>query len=202
MNPDDPDSQANKNAFVYNPPPLPPVGGSSPFSSSLQPISNHGVPEAYPTPIPIQAQATLSVASSRQTVISHYSDTRRTQVSQSYTEYRETDSDIYDDAFWAKPPSDLSHKGESTQPVGGDSRLNVIGAREEWPRPVPAAVYENLDDFFPECDLEKAVVPISSPAEQGRERKKSIRVVAKDRAQSHPQRGTKLWDNKVEELHM
>ncbi|KAG6898063.1 hypothetical protein C0992_006541 [Termitomyces sp. T32_za158] len=199
VNPDDPDSQTHRKPFVYNPPPLPSVNGNLPFSSRLQPISNYGIPEAYPVSLPSKPPSTLSVASSRQAVISHSSDRPRTQASHSSSEYRESDSEVYGD-IWAKPPSDLSHKGETTRPVshfGGD------GAREDWPRPVPAAVYENLQDFFPEYDLEKPVVPIiSSSREHGRDRKKSIRVVAKDRAQSGPQRGTKLWDNKVEELHM
>ncbi|KAG6885844.1 hypothetical protein C0993_008807 [Termitomyces sp. T159_Od127] len=204
VNPDDPDTQANNGKpFVYNPPPLPSVNGGSLFSSRLQPISNYGELEAYPPISTNKAQSTSSVvssSSSRQTVISHSSDRRLTRASQISSEYRETDSGIYGD-IWAKPPSDLSHKGESARPVsrlGGDSHV-----REDWPRPVPAAVYEHLQDFFPECDLEKSVVPVTnSSREHGRERKKSIRVVAKDRAQSGPQRGTKLWDNKVEELHM
>ncbi|KAG6862384.1 hypothetical protein C0995_011824 [Termitomyces sp. Mi166 len=207
MNPDpDPDSQAGKEPFVYNPPPLPSMNGGSPFSSSLQPIPNYGVLEAYPTSLHSRARSTLSAASSHRKMASHYSDRHRTQASQPYSEYLGSDSED-DNDIWAKPPTDLSNKGEPTRPVSrlhGQSRASsVVGAHEEWPRPAPAAVYENLQDFFPEYDLEKVVVPVISADTPSKEhRKKSIRVVAEDRAQSGPQRGTKLWDSKVEELHM
>ncbi|KAH0590824.1 hypothetical protein H2248_000946 [Termitomyces sp. 'cryptogamus'] len=211
VNPDDPDSQTSSNPYVYNPPPLPSVNGGSPFSSRLQPSYNYGLPEAYPT-LQCRAQSTFSLAAPCQKVASRHSDRRRTKAYQSYGEYPATDSED-DDDIWAKPPTDLSDQGDTTQPAsqlrGQSPAVSVIGAREDWKewfRPAPSAVYENLQDFFPGYDLDEAIVSISSAdtssEKQSQYRKKSIRVVAKDRAQSGPQRGTKLWDNKVEELHM
>jgi len=89
----------------------------------------------------------------------------------------ESDSDD-DDEIWAKPP-----------------------------RPIPAEVYENLQEFFPQCDLDKAVVnPESVSGEDRKQRvKKSIRMVAEEqnnRAQHGLRRRTKLWDSRVEELRM
>ncbi|KAG6912025.1 hypothetical protein DXG01_000273 [Tephrocybe rancida] len=186
--PDDPEQPASRKHFIYNPPPLPNVDTGALFSSRLLPVANHGVAEAYPPSLRNRAPPMSSPSPSRRHVVSRYSSRRQTQASQTFSDYAESDNN--DDEIWAKRPTDLSNKGD----------------HEEWLRPAPAAVYENLQDFFPEYDLNKAVVPITSAntlsKERGQDRKKSIRVVAENRAQSGPRRRTKLWDSKVEELHM
>ncbi|KAG6842274.1 hypothetical protein C0991_000244 [Blastosporella zonata] len=197
VNPDDPEQQASRKPFVYHPPPLPSVNTGSPSSSRLLPIAIHSADEAYPPSLRQRALSTLSLSPSRRNGASRYYNRRQTQASQAFSDYHESDDD---DDIWAVRPADLSNKSEPGRRASG------IGAHDEWLRPVAAAVYENLQDFFPHYDLEKPVVPITSAnglaKERGEDKKKSIRVVAADRAQSGANRRTKLWDSKVEQLRM
>ncbi|KAG6828713.1 hypothetical protein H0H92_007021 [Tricholoma furcatifolium] len=205
VNPDDPELQTDRKPYVYRPPPLPNVDSGSPFSSRLVPPAQDAALEAYPPSV------SSTSSSSVERVVSHSYSGRRTRASYniSYNPRPESDSDD-DDDIWAKPPRDLSARGKLIQgnkrPISrteGPSRVASVSDHEEWPRPVPAAVYENLQGFF-KYDLEKAVVPITSTNTfiKGGERKKSIRVVAEDCAQSGARRRTKLWDSRVEELSM
>ncbi|KAG6818003.1 hypothetical protein H0H87_009158 [Tephrocybe sp. NHM501043] len=207
VNPD-PEQHASGKPFVYYPPPLPSVDTSSPFSSRLLPITTHGADEEYPPSL--REKLPTTPHSSRRNAGSRHSNHRRTRASQALSDYHGSD---YDDEIWAVRPADLLNRGEPSRRARSSSRtrgpsrdINGIDAHDEWCRPIPAAVYENLQDFFPEYDLEKAVVPIASPnaltPEREEDRKKSILVVAADRAQSGARRRTKLWDSKVEELLM
>ncbi|KAG6851189.1 hypothetical protein H0H93_015199 [Arthromyces matolae] len=204
VNPDDDELQAANKPFVYNPPPLPGMDRNSPYSSRLQPAFHYSDGNNGPYNISTRNRASTSL--SRLPTASRYSETPFALASRTLSERADTDSDG-DDDIWAKPPTDLSEKDD---PAGFSSRQSWTDsvAREEWPRPPPAAVYEKLQEFFPTYDLEQAVVPIASVGtstdrpEHGHERKKSIRIVAEDRAQSGPRRRTKLWNSNVEELHM
>ena len=97
------------------------------------------------------------------------------------------------------------------------------------PRPPPEDVYERLEEYFPEHDLDKPVIeapsggtsptateaPAAAPAPQRFRHKKSIRVVAAEHkrqldrtsrgddstaAQMARKRNTKMWGGKLEEV--
>lgn len=61
------------------------------------------------------------------------------------------DSD--DDDFWAKPPSQAS----TAEPTLDTSIAEMVV------RPAPEVLYDNLEKFFPNADLDQPVIDISSP---------------------------------------
>lgn len=66
----------------------------------------------------------------------------------------ETSDDDSDDDFWAKAPSDLKENEEkSAQEI---SKMVV--------RPAPEVLYDNLEKFFPNANLDQPVVDITPPA--------------------------------------
>jgi len=80
-------------------------------------------------------------------------------------------------------------------------------------RPSPETVYGHLQAFFPDHDVDKAVVDadgfdpsVEDKNTRQKRVKKSIRMVAEEQANRNVQLGsrrrTKLWDSNVEELRM
>jgi mitogen-activated protein kinase kinase kinase len=62
----------------------------------------------------------------------------------------DNDDDDDDDDFWAKPPSDVQ--------VDADTSI-----AEMVVRPAPEVLYENLEKFFPNTDLDQPVIDVISP---------------------------------------
>lgn len=225
VNPD-PEPEPENKLFVYQPPPLPSISAESPYSARLSPAMVQRADEAYPPPYlngsnahPVSPLAGLTSSGndpSRREMASHQSSRRQTRASLISDGYSLNSDSEGDDEIWAIPPADLTAKGGPSRTRVSSSRskepTSPISAHEEWARPVPAEVYGNLQDFFPEYDLDKAVIavsladPGSTEREDRKQRvKKSIRMVAEEqnsRAQLGTRRRTKLWDSKVEELRM
>lgn len=214
---------------MYHPPPLPSINAESPYSARLSPPAVQGADEAYPSPDPIGNNAhpvssppsptSFKKGPSHREMASHQSSRRQTKASLISDSYSLNSDSEGDDEIWAKPPADLTTKGGPSRSHDRSSRnhktrepISPISGHDEWSRPVPAEVYGNLQEFFPEYDLDKAVIAVNltdSGLAEGEDRKqrikKSIRMVAEEqnsRAQSGTRRRTKLWDSKVEELRM
>ncbi|KAF8078698.1 kinase-like domain-containing protein [Lyophyllum atratum] len=220
VNPD-PEPGSKKKPYVYQPPPLPSIKAGSPYSARLSPPAVQGADEAYPirlhshNPLPGSSPNSYDGAAHRHTT-SRQSSRRQTKASL-ITDYSDSDGD---DKIWAIRPADLSTRSGPSRPRARSSSRNrrtskatsPIDGHDEWARPIAAQVYGNLQEFFPEYDLEKAVIAVSpadsTPAEREDRKqriKKSIRLVAEEqnnRAQLGVRRRTKLWDSKVEELRM
>ncbi|KAJ8702494.1 mitogen-activated protein kinase kinase kinase [Pleurotus ostreatus] len=124
----------------------------------------------------------------------------------------------------------LSSRSPSPRHAGRGSTFIDMRDYTWAPRPPPEDVYDRLEDFFPEHDLDKPVIEASSGGtsptapeyppvpplqinDRGRVRsKKSIRIVAEEHkkrasraaAASHTtmsrKRSTKLWGSRVEEV--
>ncbi|KAF5385256.1 hypothetical protein D9615_001456 [Tricholomella constricta] len=219
INPDpEPDTEAEP--FVYNPPPLPNIDLASPYSARLSPQVVLGANEAYPAPhVPhIRASspvssASVNIGSSRRKPASHQASQRQTTVSETSDDYYPDTYNDDDDEIWTKPPADLTTKGASSRHRASRNHsaseaASRASTHEEWARPVHSEVYENLQGFFPEYDLD-AVISVGSAGsplvdrEDRKQRiKKSIRMVAEEQNRLGSRRRTKLWDSKVEELRM
>lgn len=198
-----PDSEENESKpYNYVPPPLPGIKGSANYSSSLQPSIVHGVLEVYPMGYSekreTSSQPLLSPNGISQKLA--FNQSRRTH---SYTELTNYSCYYANHEIWAMPPSDKtdpSRNGRPDSPISSEASTH-----EDWARPNPAAVYENLQQFFPEDILDKPIIDVHpTTGEKGRDRgrraKMSIRMVAEGQKSSAPRRGTKLWDSNVEEL--
>ncbi|KAJ7198255.1 kinase-like domain-containing protein [Mycena pura] len=149
----------------------------------------------------------------------------------------DSDSDGNDTGTWKKAPSAVLAttaplRPRSTSPSSVPVATSSRAEEATWaPRPPPEDVYERLEDFFPEHDLDKPVIeaisggtsptstdqmiPVPAPpaptvADKGRiHGKKSIRLVAQERRRYidrtspiQPKRSTKLWGSWVEEVDM
>ncbi|KZT05856.1 Pkinase-domain-containing protein [Laetiporus sulphureus 93-53] len=131
------------------------------------------------------------------------------------------------------PPPPLSRRtnprsANATRKPQADRTSRFDRDDDTWaPRPPPEDVYDRLDQFFPEHDLDHPVIEMPSggssptstdnpaPAPHRSRHKKSIRVVAEERknwidrnSRLHNssgganlwKRNTKLWDSKLEEV--
>jgi len=67
----------------------------------------------------------------------------------------ETSDDDSDDGFWAKAPTDLKNEDEA-KTAQEISKMVV--------RPAPEVLYDNLEKFFPNANLDQPVVDITPPA--------------------------------------
>ncbi|KAG5642465.1 hypothetical protein DXG03_002775, partial [Asterophora parasitica] len=212
INPDpEPDTQTDP--FVYHPPPLPTLCVRAPYSTQLSPPAIHVANEAY-SPFP-----STTPTSSRHKTGAHQTRTsrRQTAVSESSGGYY-YDSD--NDDIWAVPPADMAGRGATpprrersfSRPRKASEARSRTTAHEEWLRPGPSEVYENLQGFFPEYDLDQPVAPVTPVDSSSIEReerkhrvKRSIRMVAEERnsrAKQGERRRTKFWDSKLEQLRM
>ncbi|RDB29221.1 MAP kinase kinase kinase mkh1 [Hypsizygus marmoreus] len=237
VNPD-PEPEFDRAAFVYTPPPLPGVNANAPYSARLSPpslssVAIHAPPEPPARPISNvvhtrdihssgQDGFTLPDNSRSHRKYSGYSKRSFSAVSPTTTHQSESDSED-DDGLWKKRPVDLATKAsENARPSIRNSLFRTSKAssyvsahrHEIWTRPYPAEVYDNLQEFFPHCDLDKpvmAVDPINSSRAEGIDErkkrvKKSIRMVAEEQSNQVQlgmrRRTTLMWDSKVEELRM
>ncbi|KAF9044636.1 kinase-like protein [Hymenopellis radicata] len=77
-------------------------------------------------------------------------------------------------------------------------------ADSPWHRPDVRDVYEHLEEFFPEHDIDKPVVKTSSDSVspfKNRHARRSIRMVAQEQMHRNlSRRGTRLWGGRIEEV--
>ncbi|KAK0232966.1 kinase-like domain-containing protein [Armillaria fumosa] len=208
VNPDPDDSddertirrcKSSKLPYIYNPPPLPSADVESPFPSTLEATDLLHPNTHYP-----QFSPSLSSAS---TLIS--ASTNHSTFSSS-----ETESD-FGGTLWQKPPISARPLPSPPPPprLHSEKRACVRLSRIEckrnsaWHRPHLEDVYQRLDYYFPEHDVDRPVAKADKVASQPKDRRmrKSLRMVAQEqlnRNLSDPERRVKsaLWGGRIEEL--
>lgn len=213
VNPDPDDSddertirrcKSSKLPYIYNPPPLPSADVKSPFSSTLTASDPLHLNTHYPQFSPsISSASTLISASTNYSTFSS----------------SDTDSD-FGGTLWQKPPISarpLPSPPPPPPPPRSHSdkracaRLSRIECKRDsaWHRPHLEDVYQRLDYYFPEHDVDRPVVKADRVASQPKDRlmRKSLRMVAQEqlnRNLSDPEhrvkRNTALWGGRIEEL--
>jgi hypothetical protein len=118
--------------------------------------------------------------------------------------------------MWNKRPTDVSNNTVIAVPNRSSKppirRVSRIESKRDsaWARPLFDDVYQNLEDFFPNHDIDR---PINEAGEESiapvnLSKRKTIRMVAEERHQvdrrSDParmrRRNTKLWTGHIEEV--
>ncbi|PBK77479.1 kinase-like protein [Armillaria solidipes] len=213
VNPDPDDSddertirrcKSSKLSYIYNPPPLPGADVESPFSSTLTATDPLHPNTHYP-----QFSPSLSSAS---TLIS---------ASTNYSTFSSSDTDSdFGGIFWQKPPTSARPLPSPPPPPPPPrphsdkracARLSRIECKRNsaWHRPHLEDVYQRLDYYFPEHDVDRPVVKADRVASQPKDRRmrKSLRMVAQEqlnRNLSDPEHrvkcNTALWGGRIEEL--
>ncbi|KAK0198191.1 kinase-like domain-containing protein [Armillaria mellea] len=214
VNPDPDDSddertirrcKSSKLPYIYNPPPLPSADVESPFSSTLEvtdpPYPNTHYPQFSPS---LSSASTLISAPTSHSIFSS----------------SDTESD-FGGTFWQKPPISARPLPSPPPPPPPPlprshsskracARLSRIDCKRNsaWHRPHLEDVYQRLDYYFPEHDVDRPrpVAKADKVAGQPKDRRmrKSVRMIAQEqlnRNLSDPEhRNTALWGGRIEEL--
>lgn len=134
---------------------------------------------------------------------------------------RSNDSDSDSDggtSYWKKLPVDIESltqsPGKSPQSRLSQRKSRRVSRMESkrdsaWARPYIEDVYQNMEEFFPDHDIDKPIIGAGVP-EPNRAKRKTIRMVAEERLQVDRnastdtvrmrRRGTKLWGSHVHEV--
>ncbi|KAK0478230.1 kinase-like domain-containing protein [Armillaria novae-zelandiae] len=211
VNPDPDDSddertirrcKSSKLPYSYNPPPLPSTDVELP--STLETTDPLHPNTHYPQFSPSLSSATTLISASANHSTFSSSD---------------TESD-FGGTFWQKPPINLRPLPSLPPPPPTTrprlhsekracARLSRIECKRNsaWHRPHLEDVYQRLDYYFPEHDVDRPVVKADKVASQPKDRRmrKSLRMVAQEqlnRNLSDPEHRVKsaLWGSRIEEL--
>ncbi|KAK0464896.1 kinase-like domain-containing protein [Desarmillaria tabescens] len=205
VNPDSDDSdgegtirrhKSSKSSYIYHPPPLPSAEVEPPFSSTVTAPNQLYFNTHYP-----QHSPSFSPASAL------------TSTSTNYSTLSSSDSSDFGTSLWQKPPISAqpvpSPPPLPSPPSYSDRKASARLSRiEGWHRPHLEDVYQRLDYYFPEHDVDRPVVKADTVASQPKDRhmRKSIRMVAQEqlnRNLSDPEcrlkRSTTLWGGRIEE---
>ncbi len=196
--------KSSKLPYIYNPPPLPSADVESPLSSTLTASGPLHPNTHYPqfSPSPSSASTLISASTNYSTFLSS-----------------DTESD-FGGTLWQKPPISarpLPSPPPPPPPPRSHSdkracaRLSRIECKRNsaWHRPHLEDVYQRLDYYFPEHDVDRPVVKADRVASQPKDRcmRKSLRMVAQEqlnRNLSDPEHrvkcNTALWGGRIEEL--
>ncbi len=108
--------------------------------------------------------------------------------------------------YHASTPSanEATWSTQQTESEFGTGWQRPPDADSPWHRPDLRDVYEHLEEFFPEHDIDKPVVKTSSDSVspfKSRHARRSIRMVAQEQMHRNlSRRGTRLWGGRIEEV--
>ncbi|CCH46439.1 Serine/threonine-protein kinase [Wickerhamomyces ciferrii] len=120
----------------------------------------------------------------------------------------ETSDDDSDDDFWAKAPTDLE-KNEANNNNDHDDKPNDVEQIEtpETPeiskmvvRPAPEVLYDNLEKFFPNANLDQPVVDVTPPTSPNVEVKKKFSNNGSDQFTKRVISSTSFDEDGIEKL--
>ncbi|KAJ7596974.1 kinase-like domain-containing protein [Mycena floridula] len=227
--PDEERSRARPSPYVYSPPSLP--------NTAPPPLPLTAAPPLPPQRLATsQSMSQLGVHSSQRHARSHsqssspgssttYVDSagssssfKGSPVIHNRLSIRAEDSDSDDESgTWKIRPVDMESlaskaTGKSNMPRNSMRKSRRISKRDSaWARPYIEDVYQHIEEYFPDHDLDKPIINIGAGVpENNRAKRKTIRMVAEERLQvdRHTgeeisrmrRRGTKLWNHQVHEL--
>lgn len=192
--------------YVYNPPPLPNTSRElPPRLSTSQSMSQLSSPQAQHIRSPSQSSSPSS--SSTSTYVSSIHSSSLPPMSRTArSDDSDSDGGASDGGTWQKPPVDIYNLAQRAPSPRQSRRISIVDRKREsaWARPVIEDVYQHMDEFFPDHDIDKPIIG-AGPAEASRAKRKTIRMVAEERLQGEDvtrirRRGTKLWGSHTHEV--
>lgn len=201
--------------YVYHPPPLPDIHpGPVPrlfTSASMSQLS------AGPSQVHARSQSQSSSRGSSATYVGSASSSKDSPVPKPKPpaprndRYSDSDSDSdVGTSYWKKLPQDFGQSSTAKNiPRKSQRKSNRISRIESkrdsaWARPFVEDVYQHIDEFFPDHDIDKPIIG-AGVAENNRAKRKTIRMVAEERLGSKSaarvgRRHTKLWGSHTQEV--